>query len=346
MGSWAGQPGRGKKSIKVDLRKPDGLRIIQRLIAKSDVVVENFGPGAMERLGLDEETIFKINPKVIYASLKGFNPESRWGEQLAYDNIVQSAAGAVSVTGYRGGPSDKLGTPWCDIGTGAMLAMGIVAALIQRARTGEGQRIFISMFDSAIHFMRPIISQYVASGVEPFRNGNLDPNPTIRTYRETFTCEGEFGNNFCLLEVDSNEEWEALLGATRLEALRTDPRFSTRELRYENAEELGKELAPWFAGQTKMAAMDILLGAGVHAAAVLTAHDFMAEPSLWGEDTFSRMRLRDGTALKALAWPVKFSGFKPALALGPLWGEHTDEILDGLGYRHDEVAKLREDGVL
>lgn len=342
---WAARTG-GKLSLKVDARKPEGHEILRRLIARSDVVVENFGPGAMERLGLDEATIFEINPRVIYASLKGFNPDSPWGGHLAYDNIVQSAAGAVSVTGYRDGPSDKLGTSWCDIGTGANLALGIVAALFHRARTGEGQRVFISMFDAAIHYMRPVISQYVASGVVPFRNGNLDPNPTIKTFRETFACQGELGNNFCLLEIDTDSEWRLLLEATQMTALGADPRFATRELRHQNADALREALAPWFATRTKMEAMDILLNAGVHAAVVFTAHDFMQEPSLWGEETFAGMPLADGTTLTSLAWPVKFSGFTPALKLGPGWGEHTDEILARLGYSVEEVARLREADVL
>lgn len=333
----------GKQSITVDLKKPGGKDLIHRLIAQADVLVENFGHGTMERLGLDYESVRKLNSRLVYASIKGFDPGTPWERYTAFDPIIQAFVGATSITGHSDGLPLRPSPSLCDIGTGVALTAGILAALVQRESTGEGQRVFASLFDSAIHYLRSNFAGYVASGVAPVRNGNLDPDPSFKGYCEAFQCAGGGQNDYCVVELDSDDEWRSIVSVTQLTVLGEDPRFSAVALRYENSSALSEALAPWFLGRTKIEAMDQLLAGGVRAAAVLTPYDISRDASLRAEDTFEELVLSDGSSVKTLAWPVKFDHYTPPPTLGPGLGAHTDEVLrDLLGYGDEEIAELRE----
>jgi crotonobetainyl-CoA:carnitine CoA-transferase CaiB-like acyl-CoA transferase len=337
----------GKKSISVDLRSPEGAELIRRLIARSDVVVENFGHGAMERLGLGYDDVRTFAPHVIYASVKGFNPESPWANFLAYDPVCQAAAGASSLTGHPDGRPIRPVVPASDTGAGSGLLAGVMAAILQRDVTGEGQAVFISMFDAVIHFLRPHIAEYLATGVVPSRNGNLHPSPLQLGYCEAIPCRGGGANDYCVVEINNDDQWRALLSVTGLGKLAEVPEFRSVEARHRHAPDVTSALSAWFSERTKQQAMEELLRGGIRAAAVMTPFDIMQAPNLWGDDTFEELKLPDGSVVKALAHPMKFGAFRYPIDTGPAWGEHTREVLTGLlGYSEQEVKTLLERGVV
>lgn len=344
--SWAARMG-GKESVTVDARTTEGQAVIRRLIARCDVLAESLGPGAMNRLGLDYDSVREMNPRIIYASLKGFRPDSQWSTFRAYDPQVQAMSGVMSVTGQTKGPPTRPGPPIGDIGAGVALALGIIAALVERQATGEGQQVSVSMHDCAMHFMRPYFAANIMTGAAPRRNGNLDPDPASTGYCGMFACRGRETNDYCVLELDTDEEWRTLVAVTGMTAVGNDRRFRTQELRRANAPALDTALAPWFAKRTKRDAMRFLVSSGIRAAAVLTARDVMQDGALWAPDTFSSMELPDGGCLKTLAWPVKFGSFSPALTVGPSLGEHTDDVMrELLDYSDQDVAALHRAGVI
>ena len=308
------------------------------------MVVENFGPGVIDRLALGYETVKQINPRAIFASLKGFNAECPWSEFNALDPVIQAACGATSVTGEMDNPR-RPHPPLADIPTGITLCTGILAALVQRESTGQGQRVFVSMLDNGIHYARHPYARHVATGAKPERRGNMPSDPTDLEFAEAFRCAGGGMNDFCVVEIDSDDEWRAVTTATGLPGLGSDPRFLTRELRRQHAAAICEWLAPWFATRSKHEAMETLLRARVRAAAVLTPYDVMQHRDrLLADDTLADIVVSDGSSVKTLAWPVRFSNFRAPLRTGPSQGQHTDAVLhDLLGYSSEEIVALREE---
>lgn len=332
----------GKESITVDLRTPGGKTLIKRLIERSDVVAENFGPGSMERLGLDTDTVRRMNPRAILASLKGFTPGTPWENILAYDPMGKATSGIMSITGHADGPPLRPGPSLGDLGTGLAFAIGILAGLVQRQRTDQGQRVFTSMLDVSIHFARDAYAATVATGLTPARNGNLDPDPHVRSFTDALRCLGDQMNDFCVVEIRDDADWHALLGTTGLQTLGEDPRFATVQLRHINATALHDALALWFVTRTKFDAMRALVRAGVPSSAVVAPVDVMRDRALWGQSAFVDVTKSDGTEVKMLGWPVRLSRCDRSLPLAPSLGRETRTVLsDLLGYRDEEIEQLR-----
>src|SRR5215216_236108 len=209
-----------KRSVTLNLKEERGREILRELIKQGDVFVENFAPGAIERLGFGYEQVRAINPKIIYAQVKGFAPEGPYGKFLSFDMIAQAAGGSFAITGERDGPPVKPGPNAGDTGTGLHLALGITAALYQRQSTGEGQRIEVAMQEAVINFCRVSFAPYLMTGQPMPRTGSLGASSRVRIPGGLFPCKGGGENDWCYIYPTlGNETWERLLAVMGREEL-------------------------------------------------------------------------------------------------------------------------------
>ena len=336
-----------KRSVVLNLREERGKEILRELIKLGDVFVENFAPGAIERLGFGYDEVRKINPKIIYAQVKGFAQDGPYEKFLSYDMVAQAAGGAFAITGERGGPPVKPGPNAGDTGTGLHLALGITAALYQRQLTGEGQRVEVAMQEAVINFCRVSYDPYLATGKVPRRNGALGPNAN-RAPSGIFPCKGGGENDWCYLHPTraGNQSWERLMGAIGREDLIDDPRFATPEARFEHMDEVNAVVAEWTRTRDKREVMEIIGAAGVPAGAVFDAHDLAHDEFLRQRGMFVELEHPVRGKFPMPGWPVKMSNSAVPVERAPLLGEHSDEVLgELLGFSSDQLAELHEQGV-
>lgn len=337
-----------KKSITCNMKSAEGRELIYSLLPKVDVIVENMGPGAIERLGLDYDTCRSKNPKIIFASLKGFSKDSPYAEFPAFDPIATHTGGLVAATGLPDRPI-KCGVSVADSGTGIMLAMSIIAALLQRERQGVGQRIDIAMQDFIIGLSRSGWEPYYNTGKPPRRVGNGMPLEDVAP-SDTYPCK-PFGVNdyvhiYCS-RAPGSSHFVNLCKAIGREDMLEDPRFSTPQSRFANKDALDDAIKAWTALHTKQEAMEILGRADVPAGALLDVGDITNDPQY----------LKSGMIVEvehAARGKLKVPGFAPRMSenhveyrCSPDLGGSNEEIYGGiLGLSPDELAHLKEAHVI
>lgn len=316
-----------KKSVVLDLKTAAGIEAVRRLVAKADIFVENLSPGAVERLGLGYEALRELNPRLIYAQLKGLAPGTRWGKFPAYDPVGQSAGGLMSVTGYEGGVPMRAGIHVADSGAGLHLAVGILAALNQRAVTGKGQRVEVNMQDVVMNFARRAFALEATGAALPARRGNRTLAPDAAPVG-LYPCMPGGANDYCYIEASRSEQaWRELAHATGHAEWIGDARFLTPDARFRNRAELDERIAAWTAGHSKEEVMDILGNRGIPVGAVLTTHDLCAEAT-WRLNSMTTAPLvRGSDPAPVLGMPVRMSGSLHRVGPAPLLGEHTGEVL-------------------
>src|SRR5437899_705464 len=265
-----------KKSITVNLKSERGLELVKDMARKADVFTENFAPGAVERLGLGYDVVSELNPRIIYAQVKGFGAGSPYENGLCFDPIAQACGGAMGITGERGGKPIKPGPTIGDTGTGMLLAFSIVSALYQRAQTGRGRRLQAAMQDSVMHYSRGMfISQARLGAAAPRRPAGGNAPSGI------YPCNPGGPNDYVyLLTSRANpDHWPRLLKLIGREALIADPRYDTAAARLKCEAEIDEMVTLWTMQRTKHEAMAQLSGVGVPAGAVLDSMDLINEPS-------------------------------------------------------------------
>src|ERR1700674_1882618 len=245
-----------KKSITVNLKDPKGLALVKDLAAKADVMVENFAPGAIERLGLGADVIRKINPSIIFCQVKGFGEGSPYEKNLAFDMIAQACGGTMSITGERDGRPLKPGPSLGDTGTGMLLAISILGALYRRKETGQGDHLQVAMQDAMLHYMRIAFSYQARTGKAAPRAADSSVsggNPPMGT----FPSKGGGLNDYVYVYTSraNPEHWRRLLAVIGREALIGDPRYDTPAARSENAAEVNEMVAAWSRQRSKHEAM-------------------------------------------------------------------------------------------
>ncbi len=317
-----------KKSIAIDLKSAQGLALAKELAARADVFVENFAPGAIERLGLGPDIVRARNPAIIYAQVKGFGTGSPYERNLAFDMIAQACGGTMSITGEREGPPLKPGPTLGDTGTGMLLAVSILAALYRRTRTGEGEHLEVAMQDAMFQYIRGAFASLTRTGRPPARAGAgsvLALNPPMGTY----PCQGGGANDYVYVYTSraNPEHWRRLLGVIGRDELAHDPRYATPAARAERESEVNEMVAAWTRLHDKHAAMRILGEAGIPAGAVLDPAELLHDPSFAARGIVQTMAHPTAGAYKMPAWPVRFSGRPPTVRSAPLLGEHTDQVL-------------------
>jgi CoA:oxalate CoA-transferase len=325
----------GKRSMTLNLKADEGKAILKRLVAQSDVLIENFRPGVMQRLGLDYAMMKTVNPQLIYCAISGFGQDGPWADRPAYDQIIQGLSGLMSITGdHESGPL-RAGFPVCDTIGGMSAAFAIAAALTGRSNTGEGAFIDVSMLESTLASMGWVVSNFLATGAAPVPMGN-----------DNFTAapSGAFKTRDGLINIAANEQrqFEALCDAIDLPYLKSDPRFARRESRKQNRAALNAAIEAALSRKSAGEWDAILLGAGVPAGCVVGVPEALAHPQV----------RRRGFVLRAGESEVTRAGFVlngmpvSALSPAPALGEHTDATLHTLGYDAGQIAALHKQGVV
>ena len=335
-----------KRSIVVDLKTAEGKEIARRLVREADVVAENLGPGVMERLGLGYEAVKALNPRAVYASVKGFGSYGPYSAYKCFEPVAQATSGAMSVTGEAGGPPLLNGANIGDSGTGMHLAIAILAALVQRGRTGEGQLVEVSMQEAVLNLTRVKFTRTLQDGTPLARSGNRSPTGG---YSDLIRCAGEDSNEavYLIIPPDNPEMFVAVTEAIGRPELQQDERFATPPARAKNAAALTEIIEGWARLKSKHEVMKALASRGVVCGAVLDTAEVLANPHLRERGTVYELDHPTRGRHAAIGSPLRLSASPFAPSRAPLIGEHTEAVLTSLGgYSAEEVRALRDKGVI
>lgn len=332
---------RNKKSLTLDLKSNQGIELLRRLAKCADVVIENFRPGTMARLGLGEKDLRAVNPRLIYASLSGFGADGPMSDWPGYDLIVQAWGGLMSITGTPDGEPTKVGVAIVDIVAGLMLGKAITAALFAREKLGVGQRIDTSLLEAEVACLINVGSNYLVEGKIPSRWGNAHPN--IVPYQSFKTADG-----YLVLGVASEAIWRRFCQAIGKVDLADDPRFAKNSNRVENRTELIKILSQIFLSRTTDAWLSLLNEAGVPCAPVQTVDQVFSAPQVLHREMLVEVEHPTAGTVRMAGIPVKFSSTPASIRLPPpLLGQHTKDILETwLGIGREEIAELKRKSVI
>lgn len=338
-----------KKSVTVDVKKPEGKELVYKMVKKADVFVENFSPGVIERLGFDYETLKELNSGIVYAQIKGFGTDGPFVDFPAFDAIGQAAGAVMSVTGERDGPPMHAGANIADSGAGYHCAIGILAALYERTVTGEGQRVEISMQDVMINFTRSAWGRQIITGEEAPRVGNEMPMAEVAPCN-VYPCKPGGKNDYVFIytsRLPTSPQWKRLLKVIGRTDLLDEERFATPELRYENREEVDQIISNWTKQRTKKEAMEILGKADVPAGAVLSTLDISNDEYLRDRGTIVTIDHPQRGKMTMPGSSINLSNSNIEVEPAPLLGEHNEQIYISLfGITEDELRSLREKNVI
>ncbi|MQA85998.1 MAG: CoA transferase [Streptosporangiales bacterium] len=331
---------RNKHSVALDLKKPRGREVFHRLVGDADVVAENFRPGVTARLGVDYETLREVNPRIIYASISGFGQTGPYASRAGYDLIAQAMSGVMSVTGEPDGPPVKCGIPIGDLGAGLYAAFGILAAYLAREQTGVGQHVDVSLFEAALALSVWETTELWTTGriPKPFGSAHRLSAP----YQALRTRDGH-------VTVGANNErlWPRFCRAIGREDLLTDPRFASNLERVENRPALQEELESVMRHKTTDEWVTVLLDAGVPCGPIRNYAEVCEDPHTLAREMVVEMDHPVEGRIHGLGIPVKLSETPGSVRrAAPLLGEHTDEVLARHGFAAEEIAQLREEGVV
>ncbi len=332
----------GKKSLAIDLKTPNGREVLLKLVQTADVLVENFRPGVMARLGLDYDTLSKINPGLVFCAISGFGQNGPLRKKPAYDQIIQGMSGIMSVTGTAEVNPLRVGFPAADSIGGLNAAMATLAALYARSRTGKGQYIDVSMLDSSIAAMGWVMSNFLSAGAEtvPIGNDNMTAAPS-----GTFVARDGPLN----IAANKDEHFANLCVLIECEDLLTDPRFSEREARKQNRAALSAEINTALARNDVAHWVETLTNAGVPAGPVLNVGDVLAHPQIIERRLVQDLGSIDEgeQATRVLRTGYRFEDSEPAARTHPpRLGQHSVEVLRNLGIDDAEISALIEKGII
>jgi formyl-CoA transferase len=349
-----------KRSITIDAKNPKGKDILERLVRECDVLVENFAPGALDRMGLTWEHIQELNPKMIVASIKGFGP-GPYADCKVYENVAQCAGGSASTTGFDDGPPLVTGAQIGDSGTGLHLALGIVCALYQRKTTGRGQKVNAAMQDGVLNLCRVKLRDQQRLD----RTGVLEEYPQYPngTFGEAvpragnasgggqpgwiLKCKGwEKDPNAYIYFITQAPVWKDICKVIGREEWLTDPRYATPKGRLPHLSEIFDEIEKWTMTKTKFEAMELLNEYDIPCGPILSMKEIAEEPSLRKTGTVVEVDHPKRGKYLTVGNPIKLSDSPTDVKRSPLLGEHTDEVMKELGYTQAQIDALRSERVI
>jgi formyl-CoA transferase len=332
---------RNKQSLTLDLKSKRAVELLRQLVKAADVILENFRPGTMERLGLGEKELREINPRLIYASLTGFGADGPMSDWPGYDLIVQAWGGLMSITGTPDGEPVKVGVAIIDLVAGLMLGKSITAALFAREKIGVGQRIDTSLLEAEVASLINVGSNYLVGGKVPSRWGNAHPN--IVPYQSFQTADG-----YLVIGVATEVIWKRFCEAIAQKNLINDPRFTDNSKRVENRSELIALLSEIFRQRRNDAWFKLLTDAEVPCAPVQTIDQVFEAPQVLQRDMLIEIDHPTAGRVRMAGIPVKFSVTPAAVRLPPpMLGEHNETILKSwLGLSADSIDELKKEKVI
>jgi formyl-CoA transferase/CoA:oxalate CoA-transferase len=331
---------RNKKSLTLDMKNPRSKDILERMIRQSDIIVENFRPGAADRLGLGYEQVKKINPKIIYCSISGFGQDGPYRELPGFDQTLQGMGGMMSITGEPDGPPMKVGVAIADISGGMFAAFGIMLALFHREKTGKGQWVDTSLLDSQIAWLTYRAGEYFASGKLPEKVGS--GHPMIVPY-QAFKAKDEYIN----IAAGNDQLWKRFCKVINMENIMDDPKFATNAKRVENRKELIPILSKIIETKTGAEWLKLLEDAGIPAGPIYTLDKLFSDPQVLHRKMMVELTHPKAGKIKVTGVPVKLSEAPGEItAPPPLLGQHNKEVLKDLGYSAEEIEKLIADKVV
>ena len=332
---------RGKRGITLDLKHPRGREILWRLLETADVLIENFRPGTLDRLGFSYDEVHRRHPRIVYASVSGYGPDGPWGGRPGYDAVVQGEGGLMSMTGAPDGPPFRVGASIADVTAGMTALQGILLALLRRARTGEGGRVDVSLLESLLAVFAYHTSAYLLTGAVPGRLGNRHPN--LAPY-ETF----EAADGPVILGVGSEGLWREFCGTLGEPELADDPRFRTNALRVSNYEALRAHLAPRLGARKVSEWLARWEAAGIPCGRVRTVAEALDNPQVTARQLLVEADHPVIGKGRYVGSPIHLDDTtRSSRRPPPRLGQHTDEVLgERLGMALSEVTALRAHGIV
>jgi crotonobetainyl-CoA:carnitine CoA-transferase CaiB-like acyl-CoA transferase len=329
---------RNKESVTLDFKHPEGREVLERLMAKSDVLVENFRPGTLTKLGLDYQSLAARHPRLVSCSISGFGHSGPRSKEPGYDAIMQAEGGLMSITGAADGPPYRLGVAIVDIVSGMFAAYGIALALFARERTGRGQEVDLAMLDATVALLTYQAGNYFASGKVPARLGNR--HPSIVPYETFAASDGEF-----VLAVGNDDQWRRFCA---IAGLPEDARFATNRQRVTGYDQLRPFVADRLRAEPRRYWIDRLTAEGVPCGSVRNFQELFEDPQLAAREMIAQVEHATIGQLQALGVPVKLSDTPGSVRTPPpTLGQHTGAVLErDLGFSADAIAELRRRQVI
>jgi crotonobetainyl-CoA:carnitine CoA-transferase CaiB-like acyl-CoA transferase len=331
---------RNKRSLTLNLRQPEGRVVLEKLIARSDVLVENFRPGVLPAMGFDAARLAALNPALVYCNLTGFGTSGPYRDRPSFDFVAQAMSGFMSVTGEPDGAPMRAGPPMADLVAGLYGALGVCAALVRRGRTGHGETVGASLNNGMISMLGFLAANYLATGESPPRTGN--DHAIVAPYGLFRTKDGAVA-----LAPSQEQSYQRLVDALDMPELRDDPRFRTNDLRVENRRAINTSIEERLQSGTSDYWIEKLNAAGVPCDRVMSLPQVFADPQVIDQEMVVRTEHPGHGEVSMLGFPIKFTEAPCRLRHpAPDLGADTDTVLREFGYSSEDIACLREAGIV